>query len=82
MYILKNALKSISRSKGRNILIGIIVVVISISSCITLSIKNAAAKAEEQGLESLSITAQISLDRQKIMKKAQTDGTELFRTAH
>jgi putative ABC transport system permease protein len=77
MYILKNALKSISRSKGRNILIGIIVVVISISSCITLSIKNAAAKAEEQGLESLSITAQISLDRQKIMKKAQTDGTDM-----
>lgn len=53
MYIIKNAWKSISRSKGRNILIGIIVAVIAISSCIGLSIRNAAKKAEEQGLESL-----------------------------
>ena len=60
MYIIKNAWKSISRSKGRNILIGIIVAVIAISSCIGLSIRNAAKKAEEQGLESLSVTATIS----------------------
>jgi putative ABC transport system permease protein len=76
MYILKNALKSISRSKGRNILIGIIVVVIAISSCVSLSIKNAAAKAKEEGLNSLSITGQISLDRQKIITKTQADGTD------
>lgn len=38
MYILKNALKSISRSKGRNVLIGIIVLVISVAACIGLSI--------------------------------------------
>ena len=40
MYILKNALTSIKRNKGRNILIGIIVVVISASCAITLSIMN------------------------------------------
>jgi putative ABC transport system permease protein len=77
MYILKNALKSISRSKGRNILIGIIVIVISISSCVALSIKNAAAKAEQQGLDKLSITARISLDRQKLMTKAQESGQDV-----
>lgn len=76
MYILKNALKSISRSKGRNILIGIIVMVIAISSCVSLSIKNAAAKAKTDGLNSINITGQISLDRQKVIAKAQTDGTD------
>lgn len=40
MYILKNALKGILRSKGRNVLIGIIVLVISTASCIGLSIRN------------------------------------------
>ncbi len=77
MYILKNALKSISRSKGRNILIGIIVVVISISSCVAISIKNAATKAEQQGIDKLSITARISLDRQKLMAKAQEGGQDV-----
>ena len=39
MYIIRNALKCIGRSKGRNILIGIIVLVIAISACIGLSIR-------------------------------------------
>ena len=33
MYILKNAWRSITRSKGRNILIGIILFVIAVSAC-------------------------------------------------
>ena len=77
MYILKNAWKSISRSKGRNILIGIIVVVIAMSSCIALSIQRAADKAKTSGLDSLQITAQISVNRQAMMEKAKnsTDTT-------
>ena len=51
MYILKNALKSIGRSKGRNILIGIIVLVIATSACIGLSIRQAAQNAKESTLE-------------------------------
>ena len=43
MYILKNALKNISRSLGRNVLIGIIVIVIAASSCVALSIRKSAA---------------------------------------
>lgn len=39
MYIIRNALKCIDRSKGRNVLIGIIVLVIAISACIGLSIR-------------------------------------------
>lgn len=40
MYILKNAVKNITRQAGRNILIGSIIVVIAIVSCITLTINN------------------------------------------
>lgn len=68
MYIFKNAIKCISRSLGRNILIGIIAVVISASACIGLSIRKAAADARTQGLENLSVTAQISMDMRNMMK--------------
>ena len=68
MYILKNALRNIARSKGRNILIGIIIFVIAVSLCIGLSIRQAAANARDNALEGLSITAQISVDRASMMK--------------
>lgn len=67
MYILKNALKGILRSKGRNVLIGIIVLVISTASCIGLSIRNAAEEAREATLNGITITAQISVDRNSMM---------------
>lgn len=73
MYIIKNAMKNISRSLGRNILIGLIALMIAVSSSIALSIKQAATKAEADALDSLSITASISVDRQKIQKEAGTD---------
>lgn len=69
MYILKNALRSISRSKGRNILIGIIVLVIAVSACVGLSIRQAANNVREQTLGSMSVTAQISYDRSSMMKQ-------------
>lgn len=72
MYILKNALRNISRSKGRNILIGIIVLAIAFSSCIALSIREVTVKTKESSKENLKITAQISIDREKIMSE-QTD---------
>ena len=68
MYIFKNALRSISRSKGRNILIGIIALVIATSACVALSIKEAANQARENSLDLLNITAQISVNRQSLMK--------------
>ena len=68
MYILKNAWRSISRAKVRNILIGVIVLVIAVSSCVALSIREAANSAKEQYLEELEVTAQISMDRQSMMK--------------
>ncbi|MCL1903731.1 MAG: ABC transporter permease [Oscillospiraceae bacterium] len=69
MLVIINAFKSISRSKGRNILIGIIVLAIAASSCIALAIRNAADDAEAVGLESVSITGTISVDRQKLIEE-------------
>ena len=70
MYIIKNALRSISRAKGRNILIGIIALAIAISACVALSIKESASKAREDTLSLMNITAQISMDRQSMMQGA------------
>ena len=67
MFIVKNALKSISRSKGRNILIGIIALVIALSTCLGLSIRQAAESAKESTLEGMNITATISYDRSAMM---------------
>ncbi len=68
MYIFKNALRSIWRARGRNILIAIIALVIAVSACIALSIKESAIKAREDTLSTLTITASISLNRNSIMQ--------------
>ena len=60
MYIIKNALRCIGRSKGRNILIGIIALVIAVSACIGLSIRQAAESAKESALDGMSVTANIT----------------------
>ena len=73
MYILKNAWRSISRAKVRNILIGVIVLVIATSSCVALSIREASGTAKEQYLEDMEVTAQISIDRQSMMQGFSKD---------
>ena len=67
MYIIKNALRCIGRSKGRNVLIGIIALVIAVSACIGLSIRQAAVSAKEAALDGMNITATISYDRASAM---------------
>lgn len=76
MYVIKNAWKNVIRSKGRNILIGLIVFVISISSCISLSIRQAAQDAKKDGLENVEITGQISVDRQSMMESMGEAGED------
>lgn len=70
MYIFKNAWKNIVRAKGRSILIFLLVFLITVASCIALSIQNSAEIAKDATYDSLSITAQINVDRQKIMTGA------------
>lgn len=75
MYIVKNALRNIARSKTRNILIGVIVLAVAISSCVGLSIREAADKAREEALQTLQITASIGQDRQALLEKLRSGET-------
>lgn len=74
MYIIKNALRCIGRSKGRNVLISIIALVIAVSACLGLSIRQAAESAKESTLAELSITATISYDRSSMMNDMMGGG--------
>ncbi len=77
MYVVKNAWKSIVRSKGRNILIGIVVVLIAVSSCVALAIRSSADKVVENFKETNDITATVRLDRMAMMRDAQTRGADI-----
>ena len=66
MYILKNSIVSILRNKGRNILIGIIILVIACSATITLAIRNTANNLVKDYEEAHDIIASITLDRKQL----------------
>ena len=66
MYILKNSLVSILRNKGRNILIGIIILVIACASTVTLAIRNTAETIVKNYEDSHDIVATISFNRQEL----------------
>ena len=67
MYIFRNALTNIGRSKGRSILFATIVFIIALSACLALSIRQAAETTKAEGLENLSITGNITLDMDEVM---------------
>lgn len=71
MFVVKNAWKSVTRNKGRNILVIIIVTIIAIAATIGLSIRQAATTARNTGLENTTATAQISLDREKLISESR-----------
>ena len=68
MYIFKNALRNVFRSKGRSILVGIILFVLMFSACIGLSIHQASITSQNASLELTNITGQITQDRSNMMK--------------
>ena len=76
MYIIKNALRCISRSKGRNVLISIIALVIAVSACLGLSIRQAAESAKTSTIDQLNITATISYDRSSMMNEMMGGGKD------
>lgn len=89
MYVFKNAFTSISRNKGRNILIGIIIIVISSACAITLSIRNSANKIVTAYESKYNVEATIGMDRNSLMnsmreededgeKKSQEDMINFF----
>ena len=76
MYIIKNAWRNICRNMGKNILLGIIALVIGLSCCLSLSIHQAAAKQRAAGLDELTINATIGIDRMSVMKQGNKENPE------
>lgn len=82
MFVVKNAWKSVTRNKGRNILVIIIVTIIAIVATIGLSIRQAATTARNTGLENTTVTAQISLDREKLISESRNQFEWFRRIRH
>ncbi|NLD11279.1 MAG: ABC transporter permease [Clostridiales bacterium] len=80
MFILKNAMRNIVRAKGRSILIGIIITIIALSVCIGLCIRQSAASSKESALSDMTITAQISMDRDKAMSKSSSSSGSISKS--
>ncbi len=68
MYIIKNAFISIFRNKGRNILVGIIIMVIASSCAITLAIRSSADKIVTSYENKYPVTVTIGMNRANLTK--------------
>lgn len=68
MYILKNAITSITRNKGRNLLIGLIIMVISVAVTVTLAINNTATSLIKAYKDKYQVEAFITVNRENMMK--------------
>lgn len=68
MYILKNAVTSIVRNKGRNILIGTIILVISCAVAVTLAINNSSTSLIESYQSKYEVEATLGMNRENMMK--------------
>ena len=73
MYILKNALVSITRNKGRNLLIGLIVVVIACAVTITLAIRSSANSLIESYESKYDVEATIGINRENMRGEMRMD---------
>lgn len=73
MYVLKNALVSITRNKGRNLLIGIIVVVIGCATAVTLAIRNSASSLIKSYEDQYEVTATIGVNRESMRNEMKFD---------
>lgn len=54
---------------------GIIVLIVSVAVCVSLTIQQAARNAKEDTIDGMTITAKISVDRAALMQNSQSDGT-------
>ena len=75
MYIFKNAIVSIKRNKGRNILIGIIVMVIAAAATVTLAIRESASTLVDAYENKYNVEATLTVNRDSIMSQMQS-GTD------
>ena len=73
MYILKNAIVSITRNKGRNLLLGIIIIVIACATAITLAIRNSATSLIKSYEKQYDVTATIGINRESMRGNMRMD---------
>lgn len=76
MYILKNALTSIVRNKGRNLLIGIIILVISCAVSVTLAINNSSSSLIKSYESKYEVEATIGMNRENMMQSFDPEDRE------
>lgn len=76
MYILKNAFISITRNKGRNLLIGIVILVISCSVAVTLAINNSSNNLMESYASKYETEATLGVNRENMMKDFDPNNRE------
>lgn len=77
MYILKNAYKSIVRTKMRNILIGIVICIIGIACTLGLAINSASKEIVQSKKDSSEVQVTFSIDREAMRTQMQTTGTRI-----
>ena len=78
MYIFKNAYLNIIRSKGRNVLIGIIIMIITISSCIAITINKSGNDLVDSYKNSNPIKVTIGLDTMQFRKNGEIEDFEFL----
>lgn len=76
MYILKNAITSITRNKGRNILIGLVILVIACATSITLAINNTSTNLINTYKSKYQTEATIGINRENMMKDFNPENME------
>lgn len=76
MYILNNAFISITRNKGRNFLIGVIILVISLACTVTLAINNTASDLISSYESAYEKEVTITFNRENMMKMSDFSSEE------
>ena len=76
MYILKNAITSITRNKGRNILIGLVILVIACATSITLAINNTSTNLINTYKSKYQTEATLGINRENMMKDFNPENKE------
>lgn len=78
MYILKNAMKNIWRNKGRNILIGIIILGIIASTVVAFSINTTTDEIIKDYKNRFGSEVSLAPDMEKLMNQNKTEGQDGF----
>lgn len=79
MYLVKNAFRNVVRNKGRNILIGIIILIITTCTCIGLSINKAATNLVNTYKDTNPLEISFSLDMSHL-RGASTEEKDEFKS--